>query len=83
VKKIGRYLLGTKDKGLIMNPDPSKSIEMFADADFCGLYDSETALFDPITAKSRTGFIIKFMDCPIIWSSKLQTETVLSTCEAE
>jgi hypothetical protein len=66
-----------------MNPDPSKSIEVFADADFCGLYDSETALFDPITAKSRTGFIIKFMDCPIVWSSKLQTETALSTCEAE
>lgn len=66
-----------------MTPDSNKSIEVFADADFCGLYNSETALYDPVTAKSRTGYIIKFMDCPIIWSSKLQTETALSTCEAE
>ena len=83
VKKIGFYLLGTKDKGLIMKPDPSKSIKVFADADFCGLFDSETAHFDPVTAKSCTGYIIKFMGCPIIWASKLQTETALSTCEAE
>jgi histone deacetylase 1/2 len=34
VKRIGRYLLGTKDKGIIMTPDPSRSIEVFADADF-------------------------------------------------
>jgi hypothetical protein len=66
-----------------MTPDSSKSIEVFADADFCGLYNSETALYDPVTAKSRTGYVIKFMGCPIIWSSKLQTETALSTCEAE
>jgi hypothetical protein len=83
VKRIGRYLLGTKDKGIIMTPDPNRSIEVYADADFAGLYDPETALYDPVTAKSRTGYIVKYMGCPIIWASKLQTETALSTCEAE
>ena len=64
-------------------PDPNKGLEVYADADFCGLFNPETALFDPVTAKSRTGYIIKYMGCPIIWVSKLQTETTLSTCEAE
>jgi hypothetical protein len=83
VKRIGRYLLGTKDKGIIMTPDPSRSIEVFADADFCGLYNPDTALYDPVTARSRTGYVVKFMGCPIVWASKLQTETALSTTEAE
>jgi histone deacetylase 1/2 len=83
VKRIGRYLLGTKDKGIVFKPDPSRSLEVFADADFCGLYDAETALYDPVTAKSRTGYIIQFMGCPIVWASTLQGETALSTCEAE
>jgi hypothetical protein len=83
IKRIGRYLLGSRDKGIIMRPDPSRSIEVYADADFCGLYDSETALYDPVTAKSRTGYIVTYMGCPILWASKLQGETALSTTEAE
>jgi hypothetical protein len=83
VKRIGRYLLGTKDKGIIMRPDMSRSIEVYADADFCGLFDPETALYDPVTAKSRTGYVITYMGCPITWASKLQGETALSTTEAE
>ena len=66
-----------------MTPDPSKGLEVFADADFCGLFDPEMALYDPVTAKSRTGYIIMYMNCPIVWASKLQTEMTLSTCEAE
>jgi hypothetical protein len=71
------------DKGMILKPDPTRSLEVFADADFCGLYDPETALYDPVTSKSRAGYIIKYMGCPIVWSSMLQTEMALSTCEAE
>jgi hypothetical protein len=67
VKRIGRYLLGTKDKGMILTPDLNHSLEVFADADFCGLHeDPEMAIYDPITAKSRTGYIIKYMGCPSI-----------------
>ena len=38
---------------------------------------------DPACAKSWTGFIIIFADCPVFWQSKLQTETALSTMEAK
>lgn len=33
--------------------------------------------------KSRTGYVITFAGCPVVWQSKLQTETALSTMEAE
>ena len=32
---------------------------------------------------SRTGYVIKYANCPIIWCSKLQTEIALSTTESE
>ena len=38
---------------------------------------------DPSTAKSRTGFVITYGACPIVWASKLQTEVALSTTESE
>ena len=59
------------------------SFDCYVDADFCGLWNRRTAHLDPVTAKSRTGFVIRFADCPLTWGSKLQTETALSTTEAE
>ena len=35
------------------------------------------------SALSRTGFVILYSGCPVLWHSKLQTEVALSTCEAE
>ena len=32
---------------------------------------------------SRTGYVIFYANCPIIWCSKLQTEIALSTTESE
>ena len=32
---------------------------------------------------SRTGFVIRYAGCPIIWSSKTKTEFALSTDESE
>jgi hypothetical protein len=37
---------------------------------------------DPACDKSRTGFIITLAECPMFWQLKLQTETALSTMEA-
>ncbi len=34
---------------------------------------------DPACAKSHTGFVIVFAGVPVMWQSKLQTETALST----
>jgi hypothetical protein len=38
---------------------------------------------EPNSVKSRTSYVITFANCPVLWVSKLQTETALSTTEAE
>ena len=38
---------------------------------------------NPENELSRTGYIILIRDCPVIWCSKLQTEILLYTAEAE
>jgi hypothetical protein len=82
LKRIGRYLKATRDKGLILKPSGNLKIDAYPDADFAGLYGHEKS-HDPACAKSRTGFVITVSDCPMVWVSKLQTETALSTMEAE
>jgi Reverse transcriptase (RNA-dependent DNA polymerase) len=82
VKLIGRYLLNTKDKGIVCLPDAT-SIHCYADASFAGEWHKTIAEHDPNTARSRTGFILLYAGCPIIWCSKLQTEIALSATEAE
>jgi len=77
-----RHLKGTTDDGLILKPNAALSIDCCVDADFCGLWGTE----DPnevACAKSRTGFVVAFASCPLLWVSKLQTEAALSTTEAE
>ena len=73
VKRIVRYLLTTKKTkqyGMIYKPDKTKSIDTFVDASFAGEWN--TAWSDePSSVMSRTGYIILFANCPIIWSSKL------------
>jgi hypothetical protein len=62
--------------------DKSKGLEVYVDADFAGgwsVADSENA--DNVL--SRTGFVICYANCSIIWCSKLQTKITFSTAEAE
>jgi hypothetical protein len=80
--RIGRYLKGTMDKGLIMSPNDKPCVDCYPDADFAGLYGHEDSQ-DPHCARSRTGYLISMFDCPVLWKSKLQTEIALSTMEAE
>jgi hypothetical protein len=83
LKQIGCYLKQTPYRGMVMNPSSNMcKIDAYLDTDFAGMYvhDEHT---DPACAKSRTGFIITFADCPVFWQSKLQTETALSMMEAE
>ena len=82
LKKIGRYLVGTKDKGMVLNPR-QHSFDCFVDADFAGNWDRVHSDVDPSTAKSRTGYVIMYGGCPVVWASKLQREVALSTTEAE
>jgi hypothetical protein len=83
IKYLCCYLIATKDKGLILKADTSKSFEVHVDYDFAGNWVKEDTLNDPSTAKSRTGYIISYGGCPVIWASKLQTEVVLSSRESE
>ena len=55
-------------------------VDSYPDADLAGIYGHENH-DDPTCAKSCTGFIITFSDFPVLWISKLQTETALSTME--
>jgi hypothetical protein len=41
VKRIARYLLLTKDKGLILKPSKSFTLDMYVDADFAGMWHQE------------------------------------------
>ena len=82
LKKIGRYLLATRDKGLILNPSEKLNVDAFPDADFTGLYGYEDSL-DPVCVRSRTGYVINVANCPVLWKSQLQTEITMSTMEAE
>jgi hypothetical protein len=41
-----------------------------------------SAIDDPDTAQARTGYVISYAKCPLIWASKLQTEIALSSTEA-
>jgi len=82
VERIGRYLKGTREEGLILRPTGVLDIDCYVDADFAGLWPYEDK-HDPSCVKSRTGFVICISDCPVIWSSKLQTDIATSTMEAE
>ena len=80
--QIGRYLSKTKDKGLVLRPSDHFEIDCYVDADFAGLWGYENPV-EPSVAKSRTGFAICFSNCPVVWTSKLQSSIALSTMEAE
>ena len=77
IKWIEKYLAATRDKGLIFKPS-GNSFDVFVDSDFSGNWDPEGAQDDPDTARSRTGFVIKYAGCPILWASKLQSLIALS-----
>jgi hypothetical protein len=82
LKRIGRYLKNTASLGMVINPTRELCIDAYPDADFAGMYGHEKPT-DPACAKSCSGFVIVFAGVLVMWQSKLQTETALSTMEAE
>jgi hypothetical protein len=82
VEWLCRYLASTRDKGIIFK-STDQSFDVYVDSDYVGNWDKETAADDIDTARSRTGYVIIYAGCPIIWKSKLQTQIALSTTEAE
>jgi Asp-tRNA(Asn)/Glu-tRNA(Gln) amidotransferase C subunit len=52
------------------------------DADWAGNW-SQATTEDPSCAHSRSGYVITYAGCPVLWGSKMQTLIALSTTEAE
>ncbi len=68
---------------MVMNPSTDIcKIDAYPEADFAGMYGHEKPT-DPSCVKSHSGFVITFADVPILWQSKLQIETALSTMEVK
>ncbi|XP_043483599.1 secreted RxLR effector protein 161-like [Leptopilina heterotoma] len=75
VKRIFRYLIGTRNYGLVFgNSGSTLNLLGFTDADYAGCIQ---------TRKSRSGFVFLLNGGPISWSSKRQDVVSLSTAEAE
>ena len=59
VKRIGRYLLDTREKGMIYRPDITRGLECYVDADFSGGWKDGNN-DSPESVLSRTGFVIMY-----------------------
>ena len=67
---------------MICTPN-DESIQCYCDADFAGLWNTDLAMDCSSTAQSRSGYVISYGNCPVVWASRLQTEIALSTTESE
>ena len=82
LKRICRYLQGTRNKGLIFKPDLKQGFNCYVDVNWAGNWLKS----NPISSAgvlSHSGFLIKYADCPILWGSKMQSLVALSTTEAQ
>ena len=66
----------------ILKFDSTRGIACYMDASFASEWD-KTRSDDPSTILSRTGYVIMYQGCPILFVSEMQTEIALSTTEAE
>jgi len=64
IKHIGRYLLATKDQGIIIKPKQD-TFDCWVDASHAGEWKMVIAADNIDTAKSRTGYVIMIAGCPL------------------
>ncbi|KAF0688449.1 hypothetical protein As57867_019867, partial [Aphanomyces stellatus] len=74
VKRIFRYLQGTKSHGICFKPGDKVDFRGYSDADWAG---------DHSDRKSTSGYTFLLMSAPVSWGSKKQSSVSLSTSEAE
>ena len=67
---------------MVIKPNKIDALDCYVDSDFAGNYNSFHDQ-DPSSTKSRTGYVIMFQGCPVLWVSKIQTQCALSTMESE
>ena len=59
IKRLDRYLSHTRKEGIVYNPDTSKGLECYIDADFSGGWQ-EANTEDADIVISRTGMVIMY-----------------------
>uniref|UniRef100_A0AAV1TJ65 Reverse transcriptase Ty1/copia-type domain-containing protein n=1 Tax=Peronospora matthiolae TaxID=2874970 RepID=A0AAV1TJ65_9STRA len=74
VKRIFRYLQGTKTHGICYKPSARIDFRGYSDADWAG---------DLTDRKSTSGYTFMLLGAPVSWGSKKQPSVSLSTTEAE
>jgi hypothetical protein len=83
LKRLIRYLKGTRTKGIVYGIQPNPAItdddaachiKSYTDSDWAG---------DISTCKSISGYLFLGAEAPIAWGSNKQPIVALSTCETE
>lgn len=70
---VVRYLIGTKEYGIFLPKGCTCTLTAWSDADWA---------LDASNRRSRTGYLLTIDGSPIVWCSKLQSSTSLSSTEA-
>ena len=74
VKRVLRYLKGTKSHGILFKKSGFLKITGFFDVDWGGCVD---------TRRSTSGYVFSLCGGAVSWSSKRQNSVALSSCESE
>ena len=69
LKCICRYLYCTQNQGLVFQPKLTDGFKCYVDADWARNW-LKTRPNDKTGALSRTGYLITYANCPIVWGSK-------------
>ena len=65
-KCVLKYLKGADMPGIIKESDTEKGVECYVDTDFAGGWNQEEGK-DTYLFLFRTGYVITYATCPIIW----------------
>ena len=76
IKKIGRYLKRSKDKGIILKVKREIVLELCLDLVFAGGWNQNNS-GDQINVISRTEYVFRYMGCTILWYRMMQNEVDL------
>ena len=73
VKGFLKHLKGMATQRVILGKNPEKGIKCYMDDNFIGRWNQEEVK-DHGLVLSRTGCLITYVNCLIIWASRPQTE---------